>query len=182
MNWDAITSISTALLTLFTLGLMVATFWLAITAYQAKNTWKSELKERKKLDLLREAKLLLEKIQTHLYFVETSTNLQYNDIEQVDEYLSEHKDTLSKLLNIQQELIYIKCEVFSNILMAIIAKGNTSPIFKALLNKPIIPPISTQERIQEEVKILLANTTEIKDLIHKSVMICDEEIQKFYNN
>ena len=52
INWNAMTAISTVALTLFTLGLMIATIWLAIIALKAKNTWKKELIESKKLESL----------------------------------------------------------------------------------------------------------------------------------
>lgn len=181
ISWEAITSISTVFLTLFTLGLMVATFWLAIIALQAKNAWKDEFKEKKKLDLLRKTKTLLNNLDIHLYTVSLETDRTLQGFEHVDKYLTILHNMLEELLLVQEELIDIKCEEFSNLFVSIAYKGNNSPFFKLLTNNPNTNvSASTEERQNQEVNALLTNANEIKDLINKSKIICDKEIQKFY--
>lgn len=182
VNWEAITSISTVFLTLFTLGLMLATIWLAIIALQAKNTWKEEHKERKKLDILRETKMLLNNLYVHLSTAKVNTNKHLYSYEQIKDYLRKLHRLLEQLLNLQDELMCINCEIFSGALLEIITKGNNSLIFQKIFAGPIenITSLSEEEVQESEIVALLKRHEELMSLIEKSTDVCNQEIKKFY--
>lgn len=182
MNWEAITSISTVFLTLFTLGLMLATIWLAIIALQAKNTWKEELQEKKKLDLLRDIKTLLNSLHSYLCTIPLYINREIFSYDKVKDSLIELHRLLEQLLNLQDELSCINYDIFEGILLAIITKGNNCPLFKKAAGEVVQMevPISDEEAQNQEITGLLNNREELMELIRKSINICNEEIKKFY--
>ncbi len=176
-NWDALTAISTFFLTLFTLGLMLATIWLAIIALQAKNTWKDEHKEKKRLDLIRLTKNLLVNLSSHLCIAK---HISCNGDEY--DYLVKLHRLSEQLLNLQDELMCINCAIFSGTLIEIITKGNNCPIFQSAIAGNVNFDIDSNYAIISEFKALLKNQDELLNLINKSIEICDVEIQKFYNS
>lgn len=109
-NWDAMTAIST-------LSMTIATLAVAVIALQAKNSWKKEIREKKKYDLIREMKIKLTILTCSIiypppFIFSNLENENYNI--HVKNELKRIHENRGRLGVIKEELDYLRCTKLSS--------------------------------------------------------------------
>lgn len=177
VKWEAITSISTVFLTLFTLGLMLATIWLAVIALQAKNTWKDELRQRNRLEAVRNANTLLSKLQESIVVFHGA----YLGEQFMEEYWAKLDEAIAEIPNVIDELLAIGCQeisdVFQNLAKQFLYLVEIDSTGKVLVRKDLI---NLQDYKEQKYKYLSDKREELGLQIEKLKELCHSEINKFY--
>ncbi len=166
---DWITAISTLIMT-------IATFAIAVIAWQAKDTWRKKIKERKIHDLIIKLQNITKEIDRYICDI---YDIPINKL-----YYKSFEKLLKQLKNIKDEYKYLASKadikIIENLIEKIEVKGDTYNYVEYCDENNI--DVVDESFTKDFFKKLKDKETyqKIQDSIQKIYELCDKKIENFY--